>query len=43
MPVVSLSLPKQMIKEMDEVQESLGFTGRSELVLEQSWRILATS
>ncbi len=32
MPVVSLSLPKRMIKELDEVQESLGFAGRSELV-----------
>ncbi|MGA1975325.1 MAG: nickel-responsive regulator 1 [Conexivisphaerales archaeon] len=32
MPIVSLSFPEQMIKEMDEVQKSLGFTGRSELV-----------
>jgi len=32
MPVVSLSFPEQMIKEMDKVQDSLGFTGRSELV-----------
>jgi CopG family nickel-responsive transcriptional regulator len=31
-PVISLSFPEQLIKEMDEVQESLGFTGRSELV-----------
>jgi len=31
-PIVSLSFPEQMIKEMDEVQKSLGFTGRSELV-----------
>jgi CopG family nickel-responsive transcriptional regulator len=32
MPIVSLSFPQQMISEMDEVQKSLGFTGRSELV-----------
>ena len=32
MPIVSLSFPQQMIDEMDEVQRSLGFTGRSELV-----------
>jgi len=32
MPIVSLSFPQQMIDEMDEVQSSLGFTGRSELV-----------
>jgi CopG family nickel-responsive transcriptional regulator len=32
MPIVSLSFPQQMIDEMDEVQKSLGFTGRSELV-----------
>ena len=32
MPIVSLSFPQQMIEEMDEVQNSLGFTGRSELV-----------
>ena|SRR5208282_499254 len=32
MPVVSLSFPETMIKEMDELQKSLGFTGRSELV-----------
>jgi CopG family nickel-responsive transcriptional regulator len=31
-PVVSLSLPEAMIREMDEIQGSLGFTGRSELV-----------
>jgi CopG family transcriptional regulator, nickel-responsive regulator len=30
--VVSLSFPDSMIKEMDELQKSLGFTGRSELV-----------
>jgi CopG family nickel-responsive transcriptional regulator len=32
MTIVSLSFPDQMIKEMNEIQESLGFTGRSELV-----------
>ena len=32
MTVVSLSLPDTMIGEMDEIQRSLGFTGRSELV-----------
>ena len=32
MPIVSLSFPEQMVKEMDKVQDSLGFTGRSELV-----------
>lgn len=32
MPVVSLSFPDSMIKDMDEMQRSLGFTGRSELV-----------
>ena len=32
MPVVSLSLPESMVKEMDELQRTLGFTGRSELV-----------
>src|SRR5208283_3557222 len=32
MPVVSLSFPDSMIKEMDALQKSLGFTGRSELV-----------
>jgi CopG family nickel-responsive transcriptional regulator len=32
MPVVSLSFPDSMIKEMDELQRTLGFTGRSELV-----------
>ena len=32
MPVVSLSLPDTMIREMDEMQRTLGFTGRSELV-----------
>ncbi len=32
MPIVSLSFPEQMIREMDDIQKSLGFTGRSELV-----------
>ena len=32
MPIVSLSFPDQMIRDMDEIQKSLGFTGRSELV-----------
>lgn len=32
MPIVSLSLPDQMVKAMDEIQESVGFSGRSELV-----------
>jgi CopG family transcriptional regulator, nickel-responsive regulator len=32
MPIVSLSFPEQMIKEMDQIQKSGGFAGRSELV-----------
>ncbi|MDA4125499.1 MAG: CopG family ribbon-helix-helix protein [Thaumarchaeota archaeon] len=32
MPIVSLSLPESMLKDMDELEESFGFTGRSELV-----------
>jgi CopG family nickel-responsive transcriptional regulator len=32
MPIVSLSLPEQMVKAMDQIQESVGFAGRSELV-----------
>ncbi len=32
MAIISLSLPDQMIKSMDEIQESVGFSGRSELV-----------
>ena len=32
MPIVSLSLPDQMVKAMEEIQESVGFSGRSELV-----------
>jgi CopG family nickel-responsive transcriptional regulator len=30
--VVSLSFPDALLKEMDGIQESLGYTGRSELV-----------
>jgi CopG family nickel-responsive transcriptional regulator len=32
MVIVSLSLPDQMIQEMDRIQKSGGFAGRSELV-----------
>ena len=32
MTVVSLSFPESMLKEMNDVQKSSGFTGRSELV-----------
>ena len=32
MPIVSLSLPDAMIRSMDDIQESMGFSGRSELV-----------
>ena len=32
MAIVSLSLPDRMVKSMDEIQESVGFSGRSELV-----------
>ena len=32
MTIVSLSLPDQMIKNMDQIQKSRGFAGRSELV-----------
>jgi len=32
MTIVSLSLPDQMIKEMDVLQKDRGFTGRSELI-----------
>jgi CopG family nickel-responsive transcriptional regulator len=32
MPIVSLSLPEQMVRAMDEIQASVGFSGRSELV-----------
>jgi len=31
-PIVSLSVPEVMLKEMDELEKSFGFTGRSELV-----------
>jgi CopG family nickel-responsive transcriptional regulator len=30
--IVSLSLPDQMIKDMDQIRKSRGFAGRSELV-----------
>jgi CopG family nickel-responsive transcriptional regulator len=32
MPIVSFSLPVQMVDAMDEIQKSVGFSGRSELV-----------
>jgi CopG family transcriptional regulator, nickel-responsive regulator len=32
MPIVSLSFPEGMLGEMDEMQKSQGYTGRSELV-----------
>jgi CopG family nickel-responsive transcriptional regulator len=32
MPIVSLSIPDSMLKSMDEIQSSVGFSGRSELV-----------
>ena len=32
MPIVSLSFPDQMIKDIDQIQKSGGFAGRSELV-----------
>jgi CopG family transcriptional regulator, nickel-responsive regulator len=32
MTIVSLSFPEKMLEEMDDVQKSSGFTGRSELV-----------
>ncbi len=32
MTVVSLSLPEKMVSDMDEIQGSVGFSGRSELV-----------
>jgi CopG family transcriptional regulator, nickel-responsive regulator len=32
MPIVSLSFPDKMLKEMDDVEEALEFSGRSELV-----------
>lgn len=32
MPIVSLSFPDKMLKEMDDLEDSLKFSGRSELV-----------
>ncbi len=32
MTVVSLSLPEKMVRDMDEIKESVGFSGRSELI-----------
>ena len=32
MPIVSLSFPEKLLKEMDELQSTSGFTGRSEFV-----------
>lgn len=32
MAIISLSLPDSLVKAMDEIQESVGFSGRSELV-----------
>jgi CopG family transcriptional regulator, nickel-responsive regulator len=32
MPIVSLSFPENMLQEMDAMQGSMGYTGRSELV-----------
>ncbi|HYY92334.1 MAG TPA: CopG family ribbon-helix-helix protein [Candidatus Dormibacteraeota bacterium] len=32
MTIVSLSFPDQLIKELDQIQDKGGFTGRSELV-----------
>jgi len=32
MTIVSLSFPDQMIRELDQIQDTGGFTGRSELV-----------
>ena len=32
MAIVSLSLPEQMVQAMDQIQRSMGFSGRSELV-----------
>ncbi len=32
MTIVSVSLPEKMVRSMDEIQESVGFSGRSELV-----------
>ncbi len=32
MPIVSLSLPEPLLAAMDEIEEAVGFSGRSELV-----------
>jgi CopG family nickel-responsive transcriptional regulator len=32
MPIISLSLPDQMVREMDQIQRSVGYSGRSELI-----------
>jgi len=32
MPIVSLSFPDQLVKEMDQIQKTGGYAGRSELV-----------
>jgi len=32
MTIVSLSLPDQMVRTLDEIQRNVGFSGRSELV-----------
>jgi len=32
MPIVSLSIPDSMMKDMEDLEKSFGFTGRSELV-----------
>ena len=32
MPIVSVSLPDQLLRSMDEIEKSVGFSGRSEMV-----------
>ncbi len=32
MTIVSISLNKAMLKELDKIQDSMGFTGRSEII-----------
>jgi len=32
MPVVSISLNGEILRELDELQDSMGFTGRSEII-----------
>lgn len=32
MPVISISLNKEILKELDKLQSSMGFTGRSEII-----------